>query len=230
MFEGIQQMKIQVGIAKLHEETYLAIALIDKILVKNNINRNVKISYDFMTESAGYHYIAHTIDTIYINPDNCKSLKTYDIDDGGKENLHYPAYTLDNTIFGTVLHEFSHLLHCQIFKTMSNDYLKEFPNKRLFLNWYSNNEIDDELANIMVLYITNPYLLKLISNQHFKYMKRYFKSPVSATKYRCGELYKRFPIHIKNDLKNRWGIIYNFDTNDFEKHKVKTEIKERTEV
>lgn len=223
-------MKIQVGIKCLHEEAYLAVALIDKLLNINKINRNITISYDFMSKFGGYHFPTIETDTIFINPDNCAKIEEYDVNNTSKDNLYYPGYCADNTIFGIIIHEFAHFLHCQVYRHLLDNYKKEFPHKRLMLWWYSNNVIDDELANAITLYMTNPYLLKLVSSQHYNFFKKQFKSPTSSTKYRCSEIYSNFPIQIKNDLKHRWGIIYNVETNNFKQIEVESNIKENNEV
>lgn len=169
-------------------------------------------------------------DTIFINPDNCYSLKEYNEDNASPENMFYIGYCCDNTIYGTVLHEFAHFLCFQVYKNLLDDYKKEFPNKRLYLNSYSNTEIDEEIANIISLYISNPYLLKLVSEKHFKFVKRYFKSPRSVSANTCYQIYQKFPIHVKNELKQKWGVIYNYEKKKFEKVEITNEIKERHEV
>ncbi|MEM4261087.1 MAG: hypothetical protein QXG00_07635, partial [Candidatus Woesearchaeota archaeon] len=137
-------MHIEVGIERLHHESYLAIKLIEKLLIKNNINKVLRVSYDFECDEGGYYYPLMKTDTIFINPDNCYNIKEYKEDNNSSDNMFYPSYTSDNTIFGTILHEFSHYLCFQIYKSIINDYTIEFPQKRLYLNSYSNTEIDEE--------------------------------------------------------------------------------------
>lgn len=223
-------MHIEIGIEKFHYESYMAIKLIKKILVKNNITKIIKIKYDFECGDGGYYYPLLNNDTIFINPDNCYNLREYNEEDSSQKNTFYPGYACDNTIFGTILHEFSHFLCYKVYKTLLADYKSEFPVTRLYLNAYSNFEIDEELANLMTLYISNPYLLKLISVDHYKFLKKVFKTARPCSSKTCYQIYQRFPIHVKNELKNKWGIIYNFDDKKFERVEIKEEVKEINQV
>jgi len=223
-------MHIEAGIEKLHYESYLAIKLIERLLIKNNINRVLRIAYDFDCDDGGYYYPLMKTDTIFVNPDNCYNLRQYNNDDARPENMFYPGYVCDYTIYGTILHEFSHFLCFQVYKNIIDDYKKEFPNKRLYLNSYSNAEIDEEIANTITLYISNPYLLKLISEKHFKFFKSFFKTPRPISSNNCFLIYQKFPIHVKNELKTKWGIIYNFQNKQFEKIEIENSTMEKNEV
>jgi hypothetical protein len=223
-------MHIEAGIEKLHYESYMAIKLIERLLRKNNINRVLRIAYDFECEDGGYYYPLMKTDTIFVNPDNCYNIRQYKEDDASPENMFYPGYTSDNTIYGTILHEFSHFLCFQVFKNIMEEYKKEFPNKRLYLNSYSNAEIDEEIANLITLYISNPYLLKLISEKHFDFLKRFFKTPRPVSSNTCFQIYQKFPIHVKQELKEKWGIIYNHERKKFEKIEIEISNKKRNEV
>jgi hypothetical protein len=224
-------MHIEIAIEKLHQETYMALHLIEILLVKNKINRVLRLCYDFTAvNEGGYYYPLIRTNTIFVNPDNCINMaREYKDEDDSKENIFYFGYTCDKSIFGAVLHEFSHFLCYQVYKTLVDDYKREFPNKRLMLDNYSNSGLEEELANIMMLYISNPYLLKLVDERHFKFLKGYFKSPVSSSNNSCFHIYEKFPMHVKNNLKEKWNIIYNYKTKKFEK--IKTDrTKEITEV
>lgn len=221
-------MHIEAGIEKLHHESYQAIKLIERLLRINNINRVLRIAYDFECNDGGYYYPLMKTDTIFVNPDNCYNIREYKEDDDRPENMFYPGYCCDNTIFGTILHEFAHFLCFQVYKNIIDEYKKEFPKKRLFLSAYSNTDVDEEIANLILLYISNPYLLKLVSDKHYKFLKRFFISPLATSAPTCFNIYQKFPIHIKGELKSKWGIIYNHSTKKFESVEVMSSMKERT--
>jgi hypothetical protein len=171
--------------------------------------------YDYSIEELGVYFPSKKYN-IYINPILCKN---YD-DVENNNNLtdpFCPGYCADLTIFGITIHEFCHLLQMAVYKTIVDDYIKAFPTNRFYLNTYCDNEIYDELAEIMTLYIINPYLLKLISNEHYKFCMKYFKSPIPCSSAKCYFIYDGFPIIVKEHLKNHWKIVYDLDKNNFVK-------------
>jgi len=207
--------KIWVEVDVPLDDTQAAIILIEKFLKKNKININLSIAYDFSSVEAGLYkpFEKGQKYRIFVNPLICKNQNEVEKQDF--EEPYCPGSLQDITLFGITIHEFSHLLQYQIYPTIIQDYIKKFPIQRLYLNEYSNNEIHDELAEIQTLYITNPYLLKLISKPHFNFCKNYFKSSVTCSLNRCAFIYKGFPIKVKEHLKNKWGIIYNHFSKKF---------------
>jgi hypothetical protein len=199
------------------EETASAIFLIKKLLRINKIKMKLSIAYDYTYEGCGVYYpnLRNQGYRIFINPMNCKT--NDDIDKNNWKEPFCPGSNCDMTIFGVTLHEFSHVLEYKVFPNIIPNYGKEFPENRFYLNQYSNNTLEDELAEVLTLYITNPYLLKLISESHFKFCKKYFKSPVDCTKERCSSIYDGFPILVKKSIKEKWNIVYNVDIEDFVK-------------
>jgi hypothetical protein len=198
------------------DEILVAMALIDKLKLKNKLDFDLEIIQDFSIEEMGVCFPFNQPRVcnphkykIYINPSNCENIK----DDSDFCNGHIK----DLTIFGITLHEFAHILSTNIFKKFIPDYKKEFPTERLYLNDYSNHNIDDEIAELLTLYLTNPYLLKLISVNHYKFCRRFFESPISCSKQQCFKLFESFPIKCKENLKNKFGIVYNEVNKNFEK-------------
>ena len=198
------------------QDTLLAMALIDKFLVKNNISIKLSITYDFETDSCGMYLPDEKGQgyRIFVNPDNCKKMeeinKQYEWDEP-----FCPGYAADLTLFGVTIHEFAHLLQYRVFTTIIEDYKRYFPTKRFYLNEYCNNELHDELAEIMTLYFINPFLLKLISKEHYDFCKIYFKSPVACTLKKCFEFYNSYPIIVKEHMKTHWGFVYDVDKQNF---------------
>lgn len=197
-------------------DTQAAITIIDRFLKKNRLKINISIAYDFSSVEAGVYrpFEKGQEYRIFVNPSVCKTHDEIENQDG--DEPYCPGSLQDMTLFGVTIHEFSHLLQYQVYPTIIKDFIKEFPTQRLYLNRYSNHEIRDELAEIQTLYITNPYLLKLISKPHFNFCKRYFKPAVACSLKRCAFIYKGFPIQVKEHLKNNWGISYNYFLEKFE--------------
>lgn len=214
-----KESSISVSIEVPLEDTQAVIVLIERFLKKNNIAINLSIVYDYEMEESGVYkpFDLNQIYRIFVNPLNCKTQS--DIFHQNFEEPFCPGSHSDLTIFGVTIHEFCHLLQYQIYPSIIQDYIQNFQTDRFNLNGYSNNEIHDELAEIMTLYITNPYLLFLISKPHFNFCKKYFKSPVPCSPQRCFIIYKGFPVKVKEEIKQRWGITYNYCSKNFTKVK-----------
>ena len=197
------------------EGTSVAIGIINKFLKINNIKiKKLSIAYDYEYDGYGiyYPYLIGQKYRIFINPLNCIDIGNENEDDNDPV---YPGYCADLSIFGITIHEFTHLLQYKVYPNLISEYNKTFPIERFYLNNYSNNEIHDEIAEVMTLYITNPYLLKLLSKNHFNFCKKFFKSPVKCTLSKCREIYNSFPIKVKEHLKNHWNIVLDVNTNKF---------------
>jgi hypothetical protein len=119
------------------------------------------------------------------------------------------------THFGVILHEFCHLLQYKVYPNIIESFLKEFPTERFYLNNYCNNEVVDELAEIMTLYLTNPYLLKRISRKHWLFCQKFFKSPIACSAQKCYNVYEMFPIMVKEHMKKHWKLTYDYNKQTF---------------
>jgi len=197
------------------EDTRVAMVLIHRLLAKNKIQMNLSIAYDYSSTECGCYrpFEKGQEYRIFVNPSKCKTQEEVTKQDF--DEPFSPGYCADVTLFGVTIHEFCHLLQFKTYPSIVKDYGETFPLERFNLNNYSNHEINDELAEIMTLYITNPYLLKIISNPHFNFCKKYFKSPVACSLSRCFLIYKGWPTSVKEHLKHQWGIAYNISLKKF---------------
>lgn len=200
---------------KLFQEEDLAFAaksLLERMQKQNNLKFNLEICFDYTINELGIYYPAAHGHKIFVNPANCLSLSEAVID---INNLFYIGYCRDVSIFGIILHEAAHFFSYKVFPKMIQDYKEKFPTKRFYLNSYSNNELEDELAECFVLYICNPGLLKLISKEHFNFFKKHFKSPVASSNKQMFRIYEDFPIEIKQELESKWKIVYDVNQEKF---------------
>lgn len=209
--------EIKVSIETPHEDTLMAICIIEKLLIINKININVNIIYDFSLEECGVYFNDLTGQdcNIYVNPINCRTNDDVDNQKVDEREPYCPGSTSDITLFGVTIHEFCHLIQYKVFPDMLKSYATQFPTERFYISQYCNNQVWDECAEIMTLYITNPYLLKLISKPHYDFCKKYFKSPVACSKIKCYNIYNGFPIPVKEYLKSHWGIVYDIEQKKF---------------
>ena len=118
---------------------------------------------------------------------------------------------------GVTIHEFCHFLSHQVYKGIVEEYKASFPTKRVFLNHYASTDAEEELTELMRLYIENPILMRLIDGDAYRFLKARFKSPVPCSDKQFYKFYQDYPEVIKHQLKTKWGIKYNVHTKRFEK-------------
>lgn len=220
MTKGLKEIPVLVDIP-LHE-THAAIQIIQKFKKKNNIDFDLIVAYDFSLDEMGVYFYKKYNDEIisneekdlrkiiFTNPLNCRGQ-----DETDETEIFFPGYCSDYTLFGVTVHEFCHYLQSMQYPKIISEFKKEFPTERFYINDYCNNELRDEVAELMTLYLVNPFLLKLISIKHWKFFRRYFKSPVACSTKRCFNIFEGFPIHVKKELENKWGIQYNHKIDEF---------------
>lgn len=188
-------MKLQIKIPP--KEIYDAQVLVEKVKEKNNFPFKLTLTLDYNDDDAGYYAYENEL---VINPEKCTKR--------GSSKYECYGYVYDSSVTGVILHEFIHFLTLKYFKDFMERYEEEFPIP-LFLNSYVKNFKHDrreEVAEIGILYITNPYLLKLISAKRFQFFKRYFKTPNSAGKKYFFKIYNGFPIEIQKRLQKVWKL------------------------
>lgn len=186
--------------------------LINKLEEINGFVFDLNICLDWSMKEVGVYYPMADGHNIYINPDRCKTC-----DDAKKETLEpfYPGYFRDHTTFGVTIHEFCHFLTLNDLRKMRALYMLEFPTERLYLNDYSNNSIDDEIAEALSVYIVNPFLLKEVVFDRWSFFKEHLKSPVATSANQFFKLYDSFPISVKEELKTKWGLVFDVSKWDF---------------
>lgn len=202
------------------EEIMVAYGIIQKLLRINNIKlkNDLKIKLDFSLppEYCGLYFYKKDEFSIYIDPQNCTTQENYVYGSVDKEYSYF-GYSCDLTMVGVTIHEFCHFMAHQVYKGIFEDYKKKFPKKRLFLNHYSSTDPEEELTEVMRLYIENPMLLRLIDNEVYKFLKSWYRSPMPCSDKQFYTFYKDYPESIKSQLRDKWKIVYNIHTKRFEK-------------
>jgi hypothetical protein len=189
---------MQLEIVNPPSQIKIAMSLIETIKKKNKFTYDLRLQLDYHLKDAGL-YNPNEPDVLKINPWICD------------ENPSSYVYIEDSTIFGIIMHEFSHFLSMTYFVDFQKNYLEAFPENRFIITKYdaANEDYDEEIAEIMSLYIRNPYLLKLISEPHYRFLKSWFLSPVPCTVTRFIYMYNKMSIEYKNKLRMKWGIMVN---------------------
>ncbi len=190
---------MQLEILHPPEQIRVAMELIEKVKRINSMNFDLTLQLDYtLSEAAGIYFLKEP---------NCIKINPFLCDDCGGTF----AYLEDNTMFGVIMHEFSHFLTMTYFVDFKKAYLEAFPEQRLLITKYeaANIDYEEEEAEICGLFLRQPYLLKLVSKEHYKFFRAWFKSPIPCTQSTFIYTYNRLPIDLKNRLKTKWGIVVN---------------------
>lgn len=189
---------MQLEILHPPEQIRVAMELIETLKKKNNFSFDLTLQLDYLMESNAGEYNPKLPSIIKVNPFLCEDNSTF-------------SYLEDNTLFGIIMHEFSHFLTMTYFVDFQKAYLEAFPEQRLLITKYeaASMDYDEELAEICSLFCRNSYLLKLISKEHYRFFKAWFKSPIICSQSNFIFMFNRLPIECKNRLRTKWGIVVN---------------------
>lgn len=150
--------------------------------------KKLKITFKYDIRSSG-EYDYQKPNVISINPNRC--------DDRG-----------DFSFYLICAHEFSHLIDKKL--KIGKQFNKEIE-ERLYLTTYAKGCSDrcEELAEIISLYLRNPYLLKLISEYHYEFLTRYFNSPTSNDKNTFLSIYETYSPRYRKSIEKKYGFTIN---------------------
>lgn len=191
-------------------EILIANSLIKRFKEKNKVNFDLTINIDFLLDDSGIYFPSKP-SHIFVNPD----LSIYTTDDDIIKTNSYHGYINDCSLLGNVMHEFAHFLCYEVYEGIIDEYEKEFPRQtdRLYLCEYSNENIDEEIAEIIRLYLLNPLLLKLIDGKVYNFCRKRFKSTSPTSQKHTIQMVDDFPISIKNELNDNWKIVHDIHIN-----------------
>ena len=88
-------------------------------------------------------------------------------------NRNNPAMIKESTITGAIVHEFAHYIH---YTTKRNILIDSFKKLKEPLVNYWENEIEEDIAESIRLFILNPSLLKEGRPIRYKILNKHFKS------------------------------------------------------
>ena len=86
------------------------------------------------------------------------------------------CYISDKTITGVTIHEFAHYLHYTLYY---NEILKKFKRLKEALIHFREMDIEEDIAESIRLFITNPTLLQEGRPKRYKILSKYFKPLVN---------------------------------------------------
>jgi hypothetical protein len=198
---------IDVVVDNVEQDVMKALIVIDTILKKNEWDLDIEVHYDYHSEDLGYYIYNRDKKKhcLYVNPVKCYQ----EADD---EDCH-PQYTDDNSIFSVLIHEFVHMLSYTVLPKMLDDYKHTFATKRFYINEYASKNLSDEVAEIGTLYIVNPYFLKLIAVEHWRWFKSQFKSSQPCSPQYFMLIYNDWPAAIKEKCATKWSVVIDQEKN-----------------
>lgn len=142
-----------------------------KLFINNfcKVNNLIKPYYrkDNNIKDLGYYYIRTGNKEIILNLNKCH-LST------PRKNS---ACIIDNTITGVLVHEFAHYLH---YTLHYNKLINSFKRLKEPLIHFREMDIEEDIAESIRLFITNPSLLNEGRPKRFKILSKYFKSTINT--------------------------------------------------
>lgn len=186
--------KPKVDLVGLPKEVHQAFKIIERFARINQMELEYKFTLDFTLDCYGLYDPAKPYE-IRVNPYHFRNV--------AKEEPHAPFYTSDFSLMGVCVHEFCHLFDDRT--DLLKSYIKDFP-ERLVLNQNSTTNRAEELAELMSLFVLNPYFLKIINFEVFDFMSQMIKSPSQVTEKSFLSKYKRWNKAVKTHCKETWGV------------------------
>ena len=174
-----------------------ATKLIDRFLKKNNIkikysveiNSKLSDAYGIFDPNDGNHTKITINPSLLINDPPTKPFSK--------------RYSYDRTLHSVCVHEFAHMIDNKY--NLIEDYKKKFKDK-IILNHNSTSNRYEELVETLVLYLTNPYLLRHINKDVYLYWSSFYHSPTRVSKSAFIKAWSEWSVEVKADCIKRWKI------------------------
>lgn len=171
------------------------IRLLERFKKINGLNFQLDIKIDFSEPDLGRFNYDPLDQSIYVNPVKCENKKFNDL-------LGHPT---DCSVYATLIHETGHNLDRKYF-LVPNYHQKNRGLKRLIGGDFDTSDIREELADILTIYLTNPYYLKLIDKERYCWLKSKFKSPTPCGYQTFLKLYNRWPKKVQDKFCTDYNI------------------------
>lgn len=171
----------------------------------NNIKlKKLIISWDFDDHELGYYLYGKRVSKhkceIFVNPRNCVMVST----------KGYDNHPENNTISAVILHEFSHYI--EHLYGLTKQYAKlegTFKPKILMVTSTSSTCLEEEMAEMVSLFICNPYLLKVIDPDRYKWLRKIIKSPTPCTAANFFKSFSNWCPEAKKECRDKFKLLIN---------------------
>ena len=190
---------VKVQVAKPEKEVKEAAKLIETFLEKNQLSTNLTIYLDYQLKECGCYYYYEEVGEKKVNPPKIYVNPILCIKSQNKKKVAASyGYFDDFSVGGVILHEFAHYIDRRL-------KLESKFESSLVINKNCDTKME-QLAELFRLYLTNPYLLWLVSESDFNFFKENVFSVTPASKERFLFLWSTWPKKVKLHCKKHWGI------------------------
>lgn len=199
----LKKLEIKIIVVSPAKQIKKALILIEKFRNKNNIPFNkLNLKFDNEDKDLGHYFYKSNIKscTIFINPEQCYR----------QEMLGFKNHPDDLSLSSVTIHEFSHFLDDIL--NIEKQYKKmSFTKSKFYINVWSKYSKIEEIAEMISLFILNPYLLKLIDIERFEFLKNKMKLKTVLQCNTIGffKIYKEWCPEAKKDIRERFHLIIN---------------------
>lgn len=162
--------------------------LINDLIILNGLDINIfKTEYYFELDTPFAGYFVEKgmkelsdrnlkdIDSIFINPTNCE----------GSSYIKLLGSPFSSSVLHVIIHEWCHL-YIKKFRDSGKDLCKTYQNKKrtfrekIYVNEYARTNIEEELVELMTIYIINPLLLYYICPERYIFVEDFIPN-ISTT-------------------------------------------------
>jgi len=173
--------------------------LIEIFQKRNNMKFKIEIRLDFDEPDLGRYNWDDNDKAIYINPSNCGSLES---------NWELIGHPNDYSICSVIMHEFSHFIDHQL--NLEEQYITQpFTRESFAVTKYALTNKMEELADLMAVYMINPYFVYLVAPERYEWLKSQFKSPAPFGEKTFIRNYNRWSLNVKLIAFDIYGLKVN---------------------
>jgi len=188
---------IKIKVFKIGKQFSKVNRIINKFRKINDFKLFQTILLDFDCACNAYIIREKNNKNIYVNPVECFN--------STGNMLGHPE---DAGLVSTVMHELGHLLNDKFNLITEYDEMA-WQKPHCHLTFQSKENTDEELADIISLYITNPFALKLICEQRYLWLKTKFQSPSPSTRHKFVTLYNDWNITNQQKFSKKYKVEVN---------------------
>lgn len=184
-------------VKQLSTSMNIGLNMLNRIIKKNNYDIDLNVELDLSTKNFGYYFWQDNV--IYVNPIECVKSKWYD-KDGHPENI---------TEATVMLHEFAHLItYKNKWLNLYCDYVLENGHYQVTDYAKDSEDENEELAELMTVYFTNPYFIKISNPKLYIWLRDVLKlvSPTSCNFATFKKMYDKWPKNKRIEFLDKWSL------------------------
>lgn len=175
----------------------LGVEMVLKTLKLNNLD-HIKIEFkiDYKDDANLGYFLPSKPNTIFFNPKTMEKNVEFFKSSYGFHEI--------GDIKSVFLHELGHFLDHHF--SLKNQYMKVQFAKKFEPNQYSTTDMDEEIAEMIRIYLANPYFLKFIDSERYQFMKDRLQTPTACSIRTMKKLYNNLSEEMKFDIKKKFNL------------------------